>query len=140
MKLGPVFFLPALALFTLPDSARTQASRGIGPGIVRYAGGSSFSSFTAPPAVQGPSPSSYVAAGGAASLLAGGVWAGQGRGGLWAAIPTPPAVGRVAGSASTAFSTRSAGVAAGSGTALPQNLLTAKNGGSPPGARWAPGG
>src|SRR2546426_12401408 len=116
MKLGPVFFLPALALFTLPDSARTQASLGIGTGIVRYAGGSSFSSFTASPAVPGLSPSSYVAAGGAASLLAGGVWAGQGRGGLWAALPTPPAVVRGAGGASLAFRTRPARVAAGSGT------------------------
>src|SRR5438034_11750373 len=97
MKLGPVFFLPALALFTLPDSARTQASLGIGTGIVRYAGGSSFSSFTASPAAQRLSPSSYVAASGAASLLAGGVWAGQGRGDLWAAIPTLPAAVRVAG-------------------------------------------
>ena len=139
MKLGPVFFLPALALFTLPDSARTQASLGIGTGIVRYAGGSSFSSFTASPAVQRLSPSSYVAAGGAASLLAGGVWAGQGRGDLWAAIPTPPAVVRVAGSASIAFSTRSDGVAAGSGTALLETLWTAKHGGIALGAGWATG-
>src|SRR3989441_12671356 len=139
MKLGPVFFLPALALFTLPDSARTQASLGIGTGIVRYAGGSSFSSFTASPAAQRLSPSSYVAASGAASLLAGGVWAGQGRGDLWAAIPIPPAAVRVAGSASIAFSTRSDGVAAGSGTALLETLWTAKHGGIALGAGWATG-
>src|SRR2546429_8669151 len=117
MKLGPVFFLPALALFTLPDSARTQASLGIGTGIVRYAGGSSFSSFTAAPAVQRLSASSYVAAGGAASLLAGGAWACEGRGDLWGAIPSPPAVERVEGSASNRFRTGADGGAAGGGTA-----------------------
>jgi len=126
MKLGPVFLLPALALFTLPDPARTQASLGIGTGIVRYAGGSSFSAFTVSPAVQRLSPSSYVAASGAASLLADGVWAGQGRGDLWAAIPIRASAVRMAGSASIAFSTRSDGVAAGSGTALLETLWTAK--------------
>ena len=139
MKLGPVFFLPALALFTLPDSARTQASLGIGTGIVRYAGGSSFSSVTASPALQHLSSSSYLAASGAASLLAGGIWAGQGRGDLWAAIPTYPAAVRVAGSASIAFSTRSDGVAAGSGTALLETLWTAKQGGIALGGGWATG-
>src|SRR5260370_19264331 len=139
MKLGPVFFLPALALVTLPDSARTQASLGIGTGIVRYAGGSSFSSFTASPAVQRLSPSSYVAASGAASLLGGGVWAGQGRGDLWAAMPTHPAAVRVAGSASIAFRTRSDGVAAGSGPALVEALWTAKHGGIALGGGWATG-
>src|SRR5229473_3281469 len=139
MKVGPVFFLPVLALFTLPDSARTQTSLGIGTGIVRYAGGSSFSSLTASPAVQRLSPSFYVAASGAASLLAGGVWAGQGRGDLWAAIPTHPAAVRVAGSASIAFSTRSDGVAAGSGTALLETLWTAKHGGIALGGGWATG-
>src|SRR2546425_10678180 len=99
MKLGPVFFLPALALFTLPDSARTQASLGIGTGIVRYAGGSSFSSFTASPAAQRLSPSSYVAASGAACALAGGGWRGRGGGGPGAAGPTPPAPPRGGGRA-----------------------------------------
>jgi len=126
MKLGPVFVLPALALFTRPDTARTQASLGIGTGIVRYAGGSSFSAFTVSPTIQRLSPSFYVAASGAASLLADGVWAGQGHGDLWAAIPIHSSAVRMAGSASIAFSTRSDGVAAGSGTTLLETLWTAK--------------
>src|SRR5207237_318169 len=126
MKLGPVFLLPALALFTHPDTARTQASLGIGTGIVRYAGGSSFSAFTVSPTILHLSPSFYVAASGAASLLADGVWAGQGHGDLWAAIPIHSSAVRMAGSASIAFSTRSDGVAAGSGTTLLETLWTAK--------------
>src|SRR5256714_8748903 len=126
MKLGSVFVLPALALFTHPDTARTQASLGIGTGIVRYAGGSSFSAFTVSPTIQHLAPSFYVAASGAASLLADGVWAGQGHGDLWAAIPIHSSAVRMAGSASIAFSTRSDGVAAGSGTTLLETLWTAK--------------
>ena len=126
MKLGPVFVLPALALFTLPDSARTQASLGIGTGIVRYAGGSSFSAFTVSPTIQRLSASFYVTASGAASLLADGVWAGQGHGDLWAAHPIHSSAVRMAGSVSIAFSTRSDGVAAGSGTTLLETLWTAK--------------
>ena len=126
MKLGPIFVLPALALFTRPDTARTQASLGIGTGIVRYAGGSSFSAFTVSPTIQRLSSSFYVAASGAASLLAEGVWAGQGHGDLWAAIPIHSSAVRMAGSASIAFSTRSDGVAAGSGTTLLETLWTAK--------------
>jgi AMP-activated protein kinase-like protein len=139
MKLGPVLFFPALALVTLPDSARSQASLGIGAGIVRYAGGASFSAFTASPAAQHLSPSFFVGASGAASLLAGGVWAGQGRGDLWAAIPGQLSGVRVAGSTSLAFSTRSDGLAAGSGTALLETLWTAKQGGIALGGGWATG-
>jgi hypothetical protein len=127
MKLGPVFFLPALSLLTLSDSARAQGSLGIGTGIVRYAGGSSFSAFTASPALQHVTPSFYVGASGAVSLLAGGVWAGQGRGDLWGAIPHPSGL-RLAGSVSLAFSTRSDGVAAGSGTALLETVWTVPHG------------
>src|SRR5260370_37155908 len=54
-------------------------------------------------------------------------------------MPTDPAAVRVAGSASIAFSTRSDGVAAGSGTALLETLWTAKHGGIALGGGWATG-
>jgi hypothetical protein len=128
MKLGPVLFFPALAL-TLPVVARAQASLGIGAGVVRYSGGSSFSALTASPAVQLLSSSFYLGAGGGVSLLAEGATAGQARTDVWAAIPLHPSSIRVAGSVALAFSTRSDGVAAGAGTALLETLWSRPRGG-----------
>lgn len=122
MKLGPVFIFSLLAIRPLALSAQSQASLGVGMGVVRYAGGSSFSAFTASPAAQHLSPSSYVGASGALSLLADGVWAEQGRGDLWTAVLGTNAGPRAAISASLAASTRSDGVAAGSGAALVEAL------------------
>ena len=86
MRVGPVSFFALLVALPLALSAQGQGSLGIGIGIVRYAGGSSFSTFTASPAVQLLSPSSYLGAGGSLSLLEGGVWASQGRADIWAAL------------------------------------------------------
>src|SRR2546428_13970170 len=73
MRVGPVSLL---ALFLLPVTlcAQRQGSFGIGTGIVRYAGGSSFSALTVSPAAQWVTPSVYLGAGGAGSPLGGGVW------------------------------------------------------------------
>lgn len=120
MRMGPVSFLGLLALAPLALSAQRQASVGVGTGFVRYTGGSSFSALTVSPAAQQLSPSTYLGAGGAISLLEGGAWAGQARGDVWIALPTlSPASGlRPALSVSLAGSTRSDGIAAGSGSAL----------------------
>jgi len=74
MKVGPVSFL-VLAAMPLPLCAQRQASLGVGTGIVRYAGGSSFSALTVSPALSRATLSSYLGAGGSVSLLQGGVWA-----------------------------------------------------------------
>jgi hypothetical protein len=118
MKMGPALFLLALAARPATLSAQDQASLGIGAGLVRYAGGSSFSAFTAAPAFQHLTPSTYLGAGGAASLLDSGVWAGQGRAELWAALSRRATGARLAVSAAVAATTRSDGVAAASATGL----------------------
>src|SRR2546428_5679246 len=96
MRVGPVSLL---ALFLLPVTlcAQWQGSFGIGTGIVRYAGGSSFSALTVSPAAQWVTPSVYLGAGGAISLLGGGAWAGPGRADMWGPPSTrersiPPAI------------------------------------------------
>ena len=87
MRMGPVFVLALLAFMPVTLCAQRQASLGIGPGIVRYSGGSSFSALTLSPAAQRLSASTYLGAGGAVSLLERGVWASQGRADIWAAFP-----------------------------------------------------
>jgi hypothetical protein len=116
--MGPVSFSATLLALPLTLAAQRQASLGIGTGIVRYAGGSSFSALTVSPAAQRLSSLSYLGAGGAVSLLEGGAWAGQGRADVWAALSRRATGLRPALSATIAASTRSDGIAAGSGTAL----------------------
>src|SRR6267143_5597684 len=118
MRMGPVSFLALLTLLPLGLSAQRQASLGIGTGIVRYSGGSSFSAVTVSPAAQWLTPSSYFGLSGAVSLLEGGVWASQGRADVWVALSQRTGGVRPAVSATISGSTRSDGVAAGSGAAV----------------------
>src|SRR5467141_1873984 len=118
MRMGPVSFLALLTLLPLALSAQRQASLGIGTGIVRYPGGSSFSAVTVSPAAQWLTPSSYFGVSGAVSLLEGGVWASQGRADVWVALLQRTGGVRPAVSATISGSTRSDGVAAGSGAAV----------------------
>src|SRR2546426_1024227 len=82
MRMGTVSFLSLLTLLPLTLSAQRQASLGIGTGIVRYSGGSSFSALTVSPAAQCLTPSTYFGVSGAVSLLEGGVLASPGRAGV----------------------------------------------------------
>jgi hypothetical protein len=116
--MGPVSFCAALVLLPATLCAQRQASLGVGTGIVRYAGGSSFSALTVSPAAQLTTASTYVAAGGSLSLLERGVWAAQARADLWASLPHSTHGVRPAVSATMSTTTRSDGVAAGSGAAL----------------------
>ncbi len=118
MRMGPVFVLALLAVMPVTLCAQRQASLGIGTGIVRYAGGSSFSAVTISPAAQRFSASTYLGVGGAVSLLEHGAWASQGRADVWAAFPVQTGGIRPALSATIAGSSRSDGVAAGSGVAV----------------------
>src|SRR5438093_1769306 len=117
MRVGPVSFLTLLTAAPLVLAAQRQASVGAGTGVVRYAGGSSFSALTVAPAAQSLSSSLYLAANASVSLLERGVWASQGRGDIWSALAQRGRT-RVAVSGTIGFSTRSDGVAAGSGSAL----------------------
>jgi hypothetical protein len=124
MKVGPVFFvalLPALL------HAQNQASLGVGIGVVRHDNGSSFSAFTLSPAVQRLTPLLYAGATGGIALLDSSVWASQGRMDLWAARPLTTAT-KVALNVALGASTRSDGIAAGSGAALAEIVW------APPGA------
>ena len=116
--MGPVLFCALLTLPPVTLCAQGQASLGIGTGIVRYTGGSSFSALTLSPALQRLAPSTYLGAGGSVSLLEGGVWASQGRADIWVALPVRMGAIRPAVSATISGSTRSDGVAAGSGVAV----------------------
>jgi len=118
MRMGPVSFLALLVVMPLTLCAQRQASLGVGTGIVRYAGGSSFSALTVSLAAQRLSASTYLGTGAAVSLLEGGVWAGQARADIWATLSRRPKGLRPAVGATFAASTRSDGVAAGSGSAL----------------------
>src|SRR5438445_720906 len=118
MHVGPVSSSALLfGLAPLALAAQRQASVGVGTGVVRYAGGSSFSALTVSPAAQSLSISRYLAVTGSVSLLEAGVWASQGRADIWSAL-TQLGNTRVAISGTIGFSTRSDGVAAGSGSAL----------------------
>ena len=118
MRMGPVSFSALLVVLPLTLAAQRQASLGVGAGVVRYSGGSSFSALNVAPAVQWVSPSLYLGASGAVSLLEAGVWAGQGRLDVWAALAPPTAKTRLAVNATIAASTRSDGAGAGSGVAI----------------------
>src|SRR5688572_16381874 len=118
MHMGPVVFSATLVLLPLSLCAQRQASLGVGVGIVRHSGGSSFSALTASPGAQWLSPSRYLGAGGAVSLLDSSVWAAQGRGDVWLVFAGQPTGTRLAFSATIAGSTRSDGLAAGSGTTI----------------------
>ena len=118
MRMGPVLFSALLVALPLTLSAQGQASVGLGTGVVRYSGGSSFSALSVAPAGQWVSPSVYLGASGALSLLEAGVWASQGRVDLWAALTGPAATTRLAVNATIAASTRSDGLGAGSGVAI----------------------
>lgn len=127
MRMGPVLFCIYWAALPPAAAAQRQASLGAGVGVVRYAGGSSFSTFTASPAVQVLTTNSYFAVSGSASLLDSAVWAGQGRADLWTVLSHEPSGVRPAASVTIAASTRSDGVAAASGSAL---LEATGNGGA----------
>ena len=118
MHLGPVSFSVLLISTPLTLLAQRQASLGAGAGVVRYAGGSSFSAFTLSPAGQVQTNALYLGGSGGVSLLEGGSWAGQGRADLWAALPWRIHTTRMAVSVSLGASTRSDGVAAGSASAI----------------------
>jgi len=122
MRMGPVSFSALLVVMPITLCAQRQASLGVGTGIVRYAGGSSFSALTVSPAAQLLSASTYLGSSGAVSLLEAGVWAGQARADLWAALPVRTGGVRPAVSATISGSTRSDGVAAGSGAAVIEGL------------------
>ena len=112
MHVGPVSSSALLfGLAPLALAAQRQASVGVGTGVVRYAGGSSFSALTVSPAAQSLSISRYLAVTGSVSLLEAGVWASQGRADIWSAL-TQLGNTRVAVSGTIGFSTRSDGVAA----------------------------
>src|SRR5262245_23932228 len=143
MRLGPVFFFPALALLPLGLSAQSQASLGVGAGIVRHSGGSSFSALMVAPSVLRLSPSFYLGATGGVSLLKNEVWAGQGRADIWAAFPRRASGFRGAISAAIGASTRSDALGAASATALLEGLWNGVgrhgDGGVAVGGGWASG-
>jgi len=118
MRMGPVSFFVLLVVIPFTLCAQRQASLGFGTGIVRYAGGSSFSALTVSPAAQRLSASTYLGVSGSISLLEGGVWASQARADVWAALSHRTGGIRPAVSATISGSTRSDGVAAGSGVAV----------------------
>src|ERR1041384_5297770 len=118
MRMGPVSFLALCTVMPVTLGAQRQASLGVGTGIVRYSGGSSFSALTLSPAAQRLTASTYLGASAAVSLLEAGVWASQGRADIWAALPVRTGDIRPAVSATISGSTRSDGVAAGSGVAV----------------------
>src|ERR1051325_7195219 len=118
MKVGPVLFCLAFTALPLALPAQRQAALGAGVGVVRYAGGSSFSAFTLSPALQSLNPDSYFAVSGSASLLDSAVWAATARADLWTMLSHRTSGVRPAASVTLAASTRTDGVAAGSGSAL----------------------
>src|SRR4051794_28958006 len=122
--MGPVFFAGILIIVPLALSAQRQASLGIGTGIVRYSGGSSFSLLTLAPAAQRITPASYTGIGGGLSLLDAGGWAAQGRADLWAWLSHHTSGTRVGVSSTLAASARTDGVGAGSGAALLELVTT----------------
>lgn len=131
MHMGPVLFLCVLAQ---GQTEEWGGSLGVGIGVVRHDQGSSFSAFTLAPAVQRFSPSFYIGAGGAVSLLEQGVWAGQGRADIWAAW------GPVGINATAAASTRSDGVGAASGSVIVEHVWGRGRAGAALGAGSAVGG
>lgn len=124
MRMGPVLFSSICAAAALPLRAQQPVSLGASTGIVRYAGGSSFSILTLAPAGQHFSPFIYLGAGGSASLLEGGIWAGQARADLWAALSRRTRGFRPAVSAMIAGSARTDGAEALSASAVLETIWT----------------
>jgi hypothetical protein len=122
--MGPVLFWATLALAPMPLLAQQPASLGLGSGVVRYPGGSSFSILTAAPSVQHFSPFIYLGAGGSVSLLEGGVWAGQARGDLWAAFTHRARGFRPAVSTTVSATTWTDGAAAASASGVVESIWT----------------
>ncbi len=139
MRMGPVLFAALLAAAPVALAAQWQGSLGAGAGIVRYTGGARFSAFTLSPAAQRFTPSSFLSASGGVSLLEAGVWAGQGRADVWAALSRRVSGIRPAFSATIAGSTRSDGVGAGSAAAVVEAVWSGArtNGGAGGGALGA---
>lgn len=123
--MGPVLFWATLAAAPVPLSAQRQASLGVGTGLVRYTGGSSFSILTVSPSLQLFSPFLYLGVGGSASWLEGGDWAGQARTDLWAALTHRSSGFRPAASATMAGTVRSDGDAAGSVSGVLETIWSA---------------
>ena len=117
MRMGPVLFLGLVTAAAHPLTAQWSGSAAAGAGVVRYAGGSSFSAFTLAPAAQRFTASSYLGISGALSLLSGAS-AEQGRMDFWTALSRDTIGIRPALSATVSASARSDGLAAGSATAL----------------------
>src|ERR1044072_6135221 len=113
MKVGPVLFCLAFTALPLALPAQRQASLRAGVGVVRYAGGSSFSAFTLPPALQSLNPDSYFAVSGSASLLDSAARAGQARADLWTMLSHRTSGVRPAGR--VALAPRARGDAGGAG-------------------------
>ena len=124
MRMGPVLFSSICAAVALPLHAQQPVSLGASTGIVRYSGGSSFSILTLAPAVQHFSPFIYLGAGGSASFLEGGIWAGQARADLWAALSRRTRGFRPALSATLAGSARTDGAEALSASAVLETIWT----------------
>src|SRR5947207_2263816 len=123
MRMGPVSFSVLLtAAVPVALSAQWQGSLGAGTGIVRYSGGAGFSAFTLSPGAQRITPSSFLSASGGVSLLEAGVWTGQGRADVWAALSRRLSGMRPAISATIAGSTRSDGIGAGAAAALVEGV------------------
>jgi len=143
MKLGPVFFWAACVAMPWSAAAQGQASLGIGMGIVRHDEGTSFSAFTLAPAAQRLSATLFLGTTGALSLLERGVWAAQARGEIWASRKLGDSTAPlIAANVVAATSTRSDGIAAGSGTAVVEMLwpnLLGRRGGVAAGAGAAGG-
>ena len=118
MRMGPVLFCALTVCAPLAVVAQTTGSVGAGTGVVRYAGGSSFSAFTLSPTGQRSSAWTYVGVGGSISLLKDGVWAAQGRSDVWTYLSRRNEGFRPAIGATISGTTRSDGIEAGSGTAV----------------------
>ena len=142
MRMGPVLFWAILASASplLPLRAQSQASLGVGSGIVRYAGGSSFSIVTAAPAVQSSSASFFFGVGGSLSLLEGGIWASQARADLWTSFTARERGFRPAVSAPIAGTKRSDGAASGSASGVLETIWTGGSAGGNGGAAVGVGG
>jgi hypothetical protein len=122
--MGPVLFCAMLAPAAVPLRAQQPASLGVSTGLVRYSGGSSFSILTLAPALQHFSPFIYVGTGGSASLLEGGIWAGQARADLWASLNHRTRGFRPAVSAMLGGSARTDGAEALSASAVLETIWT----------------
>ena len=79
--------LVAASTGAAPAAAQTDASVGFGVGTVRYEGGAAFSSASLASALRYAAPTFVADGSGSIASLPTGVWASQGRLGLWGATP-----------------------------------------------------